>query len=340
VNNGYASGKSQLDYEVLPAAATLGLTASDIARQIRSSFYGAEVLREQRGRHEVKVMVRLPEEQRRSEADLEDMLLRTPGGGDVPLATAARFERGRAPTSIDRDEGRRVVNVTADLAAGTASSREVIASLNADVFPALLQKYDGLALEMAGAQREQGESLAALGRGYLMALIAIFALLAIPFRSYLQPLIVMSAIPFGLVGAVGGHMIMGYELSMISMFGVVALSGVVVNDSLVLIDSTNRLRRAGATAHEAIVGGATRRLRPILLTSLTTFFGLVPMIFETSVQARFLIPMAISLGFGILFATVVILLIVPVQYTIVEQIRERFGSYSSGEHEGAAAHAA
>ena len=321
INNGYASGKPQLDFEVLPAAATLGLTANDIARQLRSSFYGAEVLREQRGRHEVKVMVRLPEEQRRSEADLEDMLVRTPAGGDVPLSTVAAFDRGRAPTSIDRDAGKRVVNVTADLAAGIASARETLESLEAEVFPDLRTRYEGVTLEMAGQQREQGESLAALGRGYLMALIAIFALLAIPFRSYLQPIIVMTAIPFGLVGAVIGHRIMGFELSLISMFGVVALSGVVVNDSLVLIDTTNRVRATGVTAFDAIVAGATRRLRPILLTSLTTFFGLMPMIFETSVQARFLIPMAISLGFGILFATLVILLLVPVVYTLIEELR-------------------
>jgi multidrug efflux pump subunit AcrB len=184
---------------------------------------------------------------------------------------------------------------------------------------------------MAGAQREQGESLVALRNGYLMALIAIFALLAIPFRSYLQPLIVMVAIPFGLVGAVLGHSLMGYELSLISMFGVVALSGVVVNDSLVLIDTTNRIRAEGKDPYEPIVGGAMRRLRPILLTSLTTFFGLVPMIFETSVQARFLIPMAISLGFGILFATVVILLLVPVVYTLVEQLRSAWRGESQEE---------
>jgi len=335
INNGYASGKPQLDFEILPAAATLGLTANDIARQMRASFYGAEVLREQRGRHEVKVMVRLPENQRSSEFDLEDMLLRTPAGGDVPLSTVATFSRGRAPTSIDRDAGKRVVNVTADLAAGVASPRETLESLKAEVFPDLRVKYDGLSLEMAGAQREQGESLAALGRGYLMALIAIFALLAIPFRSYLQPLIVMVAIPFGLVGAVLGHSIMGYELSLISMFGIIALSGVVVNDSLVLIDTTNRIRATGVSAYEAIVGGAVRRIRPILLTSLTTFFGLVPMIFETSVQARFLIPMAISLGFGILFATVVILLLVPVVYTIVEEVRE--GLRGDHDHDGRSA---
>jgi multidrug efflux pump subunit AcrB len=331
INNGYASGKPQLDFEILPAAATLGLTASDIARQMRSSFYGAEVLREQRGRHEVKVMVRLPERQRQSEADLEDMLLRTPGGGDVPLSSVASFERGRAPTSIDRDSGKRVVNVTADLAAGVVSPRETLDSLKADVFPGLRDSFEGLTLEMAGAQREQGESLAALRNGYLMALIAIFALLAIPFRSYLQPLIVMVAIPFGLVGAVLGHSLMGYELSLISMFGIVALSGVVVNDSLVLIDTTNRIRAEGKDPYEAIVGGAMRRLRPILLTSLTTFFGLVPMIFETSVQARFLIPMAISLGFGILFATVVILLLVPVVYTLVEQLRSAWRGESQEE---------
>jgi len=320
VENSYAGGKRQLDFHLLDHARTLGLTASDVARQLRSGFYGAEALREQRGRSEIKVMVRLPDEQRRSEYDLEELLLRTPSGGQVPLHYVAAFDRGRAATEIVREDGRRIVDVVAELAPGVKSPREVLEALQEKEFPRLQEKYPGLELEFAGTQRAQAETFENLGKNYLIALLAIYALLAVPFRSYTQPLIIMSAIPFGFVGAVLGHLLMGYTLSLMSLFGVVALSGVVVNDSLVLIDHTNHLRSEGADACDAIRGGATRRLRPILLTSLTTFFGLMPMIFETSVQARFLIPMAISLGYGILFATGIVLVIVPALYMILEDL--------------------
>jgi multidrug efflux pump subunit AcrB len=323
IDNTFKPGKEQLDFHLKPEAMTLGVTASTLAVQLRGSLYGAEALREQRGRNELKVMVRLPESQRSSEWDLEMMQIRTPAGAFVPLKTVADYERSRAPTSINREEGRRVIDVSADLKPGVDSAREVRDDLEESVIPALVAKYPGLDWSSVGAAREQKESMKALGKGYLLALIAIYALLAIPFRSYVQPLIVMSAIPFGLVGAVVGHMLMGYELSVMSFFGIIALSGVVVNDSLVLIDATNRFREAGANATDAIVGGAVRRLRPIILTSLTTFFGLAPMLLETDVQARFLIPMAISLGCGVLFGTFVILILVPALYMIVEDARGR-----------------
>lgn len=320
VENDYASGKVQLDFQLNDHARTLGLTSLSVGRQLRAGFYGAEALREQRGRNEIKVMVRYPESERASEWDLSATEVRTPTGAWVPLASVATVDRGRAPTSIIREEGRRIVNVKAELAKGIASNQEVMASLKDDVVPELLAKYPGLSVDFAGAQREQAESLSSLGGNYLFAMFAIYGLLAIPFKSYTQPLIVMSAIPMGFVGAVFGHVVMDYGLSIISMFGIVALSGVVVNDSLVLLDATNRARANRATALEAIVFGATRRFRPILLTSLTTFFGLLPMIFETSVQARFLIPMAISLGYGVLFATFVILLLVPALYMVLDDI--------------------
>ena len=318
VVNSWASGKPQLDYSLKSEARTVGITGNDLARQLRSAFYGAEALREQRGRHEMKVMVRLPRDQRGSEHDLDQLMVRTMGGQPVPLSQVADLERNRAPTDIGRVDGRRVVNVTADLAPGVKSSSDVLASLSDEVFPELKEKYPGLQVQLVGEQQEQAEVFAALGQNYLLALFIMFALLAVPFKSYVQPVVVMAAIPMGIVGAVLGHLVMGFEMSIISMFGVVALSGVVVNDSLVLIDATNGYRRDGASAHDAIVQGGKRRLRPILLTSLTTFFGLAPMIAETSMQARFLIPMAISLGFGVLFATFVILLLVPALYLIVE----------------------
>jgi len=316
----FSLGKPRLDYHLNDNARTLGLTGADVARQIRSAFYGAEALREQRGRNELKVMVRLPEEQRASEYDMEQLQVRTAGGGFAPLASVADFERDRAPTAIKREEGRRTVNVTADLAFGVKSTQDVFKDLESTVLPALVTRYPDLRVEKAGEHREQAESFQALGQNYLLALVAIFGLLAIPFRSYTQPLIIMSAIPFGLVGAVLGHLVMGYSLSLISMFGIVALSGVVVNDSLVLIDTTNRYERGGLSKEEAIVAAGARRFRPILLTSLTTFFGLAPMILETSMQARFLIPMAISLGFGVLFATLLVLGVVPCLYMVLEDL--------------------
>lgn len=320
INNGYAAGKPQLDFTLLPNARTLGLTSADVARQIRSAFYGAEAIREQRGRNEIKVMARLPEQERVSEFDLEQLEIRTPMGAWVPLASVAQFERSQAATTISRDSGQRVVDVTAELAAGQKSTRAVLDDLTADVLPALQAKYPGLGARFAGEQESQNESLANLGQNYLFALLVMFALLAVPFKSYIQPMIIMSAIPFGFVGAVGGHVLMGFELSLISVMGIIALSGVVVNDSLVLVDAANNFRSDGMSNLEAITAAGKRRMRPILLTSFTTFFGLLPMIFEPSVQARFLIPMAISLGFGVLFSTLITLLVVPALYMIIEDI--------------------
>ncbi|MCG8423568.1 MAG: efflux RND transporter permease subunit [Proteobacteria bacterium] len=319
IENTYASGKPQLDFRLLPQARDLGITADAVARQIRGAFFGAEALREQRGRDEVRVMVRLADAERTSEFDIEDLRIRTPAGGLVPLASVAECQRGRAPTSIVREDGKRTVNVRARLAAGVVSPRPVLEMVRGELLPQLRKRHPGLDAKLVGQQRSQQESFASLGQNYILALFVIFALLAIPFRSYAQPFIVMAAIPLGLVGAVVGHVIMGFELSLISIFGIVALSGVVVNDSLVLIDATNRFRAEGLTAREAVIQSGARRLRPILLTSLTTFFGLLPMIFETSIQARFLIPMAISLGFGVLFATLVALIVVPCLYVVLEE---------------------
>lgn len=322
VDSGFSPGKEQLDMTLKPGARALGLTEADLASQLRSSFYGVEALRQQRGREELRVYVRLPDEQRESEYDFESLMLRTPGGGEIPLLDAVDVERGRSYTAIKRREGRRVVNVTADVDGIKANANEVVATLQEKQIPALLQSYDGLTYSLGGEQREQAQSLSALGTGFQMALVAIFGLLAIAFRSYGQPIIIMAVIPFGIVGAILGHVALGYGLSMISMMGVVALSGVVVNDSLILIVAINRFREDGMSAFDAMVAGGLRRFRPIILTSLTTFFGLVPMIFETSMQARFLIPMAISLGFGVLFATVIMLVLVPAIYAIFEDIKD------------------
>lgn len=320
VQNSYAAGKVQYNYSLTDSASTLGISGSDVGRQLRAAYFGSEALREQRGRNEVKVMVRMPREQRSSLETLERMRIRTPTGGFVPLDQVATLTPGSSPTDILREDGKRVVDVSALLAEGVRSNQRVVADLDANVFPEMQKQFPGLDMRYAGGQAELGESLQALLLYYVIALVVIYALLAIPFKSYFQPFIVMLAIPLGFVGAVIGHLLLGYSLSMVSMFGIVALSGVVINDSLVLIDAANTYRRknAGATAYDAIVFAGTRRLRPILLTSFTTFFGLMPLIFETSVQARFIIPMAVSLGFGIMFATFIILLVIPSGYLILE----------------------
>lgn len=323
IDDGYTPGKRQLDYSLTDEGHSLGLTQQALARQLRNAFYGAEAVRQQRGRNEIKVKVRLPREQRVRQYDLEELLIRTPQGTDVPLAQIARVEPGRAYTTISRRNGRRTVTVTANVEPMSQTS-QVQATLETEVLPDLARRFPGLAYGWEGRQQDMKESTTSLFNGLILALFAIYALLAVPFRSYYQPIIVMIAIPFGIVGAVLGHIIMGYALSLMSMMGIVALCGVVVNDSLVLIDYANRQRRDGASPSEAIHQAGGRRFRPILMTTLTTFGGLAPMIFETSRQARFMIPMAISLGFGILFATSISLVIVPCLYLMAEDVREFF----------------
>ena len=328
IDDGFAPGKQQIDFQIKPEARSLGLRSKEVARQVRHAYYGAEVLRQQRGRNEVKVMVRLPKEERISEYNLEEMILRTPAGGEIPLRSAVTIHRGRAYTDINRRDGRRIVTVTADVRPRSRAD-EVLRSLKAETLPELQKKYPGLTYSFEGRQADRRESIQSLMQGLLVALIIIFAMLAVPLNSYIQPVIIMTAIPFGIVGAVIGHLIMGYSLSVLSMFGVVALSGVVVNDSLVLIDFANRKERAGMNRRDAIHQAGIHRFRPIILTTLTTFGGLSPMIFETSRQARFLIPMALSLGYGILFATMITLVLVPSLYLIVEDIRQLFRIKSS-----------
>ena len=321
IENSFAAGKVQFDYQLKPAASDFGLSSQDIAMQIRSAFFGVEALREQRGRDEVKVMLRLPKQQRSSIEDLQQLKIRTASGAMVPLVQVAKFARKHAPTVIDREQGQRIISISAELRKGVASNQKVMAALKTKTLPELLKKYPELKFSFEGDNRSRNESLTALGRYFALALFAIFASLAIPFKSYVQPLIVMIPIPFGFIGAVAGHLLMGYNLSLISIMGIVALAGVVVNDSLVLVTTSNKLRDGGLNAIQAATQGMQSRVRPILLTSLTTFLGLAPMIFETSVHTRFLIPMALSLGFGILFATGVTLILVPVLYVSVEEAR-------------------
>ncbi len=321
VDDGFQPGKQQLDVTINPEGKSLGLSAVTVASQVRSAFYGAEVLRQQRGRNEIKIMVRLPEEQRSFEQTLDDLMIRTAGGAFVPFREIATVRRGRAYTTINRRDGRRVVEVSADVSPRSKAG-EVLGDLKTDALPKLMAQHPGLQYSFEGHQAEMRESLSSLRVNFPLAMLAIYGLLAIPFRSYSQPLIVMISIPFGVVGAILGHWVMGFDLSILSMFGIVALSGVVVNDSLIMIDYANRRRKEGGVSHhDAIHSAAIQRFRPILLTTLTTFGGLAPMIFETSRQARFLIPMALSLGYGIIFATLITLVLVPSLYMAVEDAK-------------------
>ncbi len=320
IDDGFTRGKEQFDFRLLPAGYHLGLRPETVARQIRSSYYGFEITRQLRGRNEIKIMVRLPEKERNSLRSLETMMIRIPGNGEVPLSTVASITPGRAYTEIERRDGRQVIQLTADVTPPSQTD-QVTQSLKADILPGLQSSFPGLAFDFAGKQSDRKESMQALAKGMGTAMLLVYVLLAVVFRSFAQPVIIMTAIPFGIVGAVIGHLLMDYSLSLISFFGIVALSGVVVNDALVLIDLANRKQLKGHNSYSAIVNAAVSRFRPIILTTMTTFFGLLPMIFETSRQARFLIPMAISLGFGILFATFITLVLVPSLFLILKDIK-------------------
>jgi multidrug efflux pump subunit AcrB len=301
------------------------LTLDDLARQVRHAFYGAEALRLQRGKDEMKVMIRYPEAERKSLGSVEDMRIRTPDGLEVPFSQVAQVDIQQGYASIQRAQRLRVIKVTADIDPALTNANEVRMALKDTVLPRLQNLYPGLRFTVEGEGKQQQESLGDVIKGFGLALFGIYALLAVPFRSFSQPLIVMAAIPFGFVGALMGHLIMGFNFSLLSLFGMVGLAGVVVNDSLVLVYTANRLRRQGKLSYEAIVKAGRLRFRPILLTSLTTFAGLTPMLLERSVQAQFLIPMAISLGFGVLFGTLVTLLLIPSGYMILEDLRNLFG---------------
>ncbi len=325
IADSFLPGKKELNLSLTPEGRTLGLTLSDLARQVRAGFYGAEVQRIQRGRDDIRVMVRYPAEERTSLGDIESMRIRLPNGIEVPFSTVATVEEGRGYAVINRTDRRRVVTVSADVDESQANANEINSDLRRVVLPRLAADFPGLSFDFEGEQRQQSESLGSLKINFMVAQLGIFALLAIPFRSYSQPLIIMSAIPFGLIGAILGHLVMGLDLTLLSMFGMVALTGVVVNDSLIMVDLINRQRLAGVPIARAIQQSGARRFRPILLTTATTFLGLAPMIFETSLQARFLIPMAVSLGYGIVFATAITLILVPVLYRILVDLKGLLG---------------
>ena len=315
--------------DLLPAAATLDLRKQDLARQVRQAFYGEEAQRIQRGRDDIRVMVRYPASERRSIANLVNMRIRTPTGEAVPFSEVARVKFGEGLATIRRGEGKRYAEVTALLNREITPNPDAIMQklraqgdheTEAGFLAELSARYPGMSWSLEGGMKGQQKVLWELGLGSVVAFFAMYALMAIAFKSYIQPLLIAAAIPFGFVGAVVGHILLGETFSIISFLGLVALAGVVVNDSLVLIDAINRNVREGLAIGQAVRAASRRRFRAILLTSLTTFLGLTPLMMETSFQARFMIPMAVALAFGVAFATFLTLLLVPSLYMIIEDL--------------------
>ena len=326
IKDSYSDGKDQLNISILPEAENYGITNSSLATQVRQGFYGQDIQTIQRGRDEIKVNIRYPKGDRQRISDLENMFIRTPDGREIPFKLVGKIEESISSPSITRINRKRAINITADVDISKANSNEIVRNLQDNFLPDLLSQYPYVSYSLEGEQRQQNENLESLGNNYLLALILVYILLAIPFKSYIQPLVVMSAIPFGIIGAVVGHMLLGMNFTILSMIGIVALSGVVVNDSLVLVDFINRYHKKGKTIRDAAIESGQARFRPILLTSITTFVGLIPLLLEKSLQAQFLIPMAVSLGFGVLFSTFITLILVPNGVIIIDQIKQRFSS--------------
>lgn len=321
ISDSNRSGKDELRFgQLTPAGRAMGLSLSDVAAQVRDAFYGNEVQRLQRGRDEVKVMVRFPKEARRSLDSLETMKIRTPQGAEVPVLQVIELEPGSGPAVIERTDHQRSIKITADVDTGV-NANEVVSGFTQKILSKIPEKFPGVRFAFEGEQKDQNDSVSEIGIGFLGALVAMYVLIAIPLRSYFQPLIIMSVIPFSLVGAIWGHALLGLNLSIMSLCGFVALSGVVVNDSLIMVGFVNRHQLEKTSLMESAIAAGGRRFRAIMLTSLTTFVGIMPMMLETDVQARFLIPMAVSLAFGSLFATFITLFLVPCVYLILEDIK-------------------
>ncbi len=338
IRNSYERGRPEIKLNIKPEAESLGLTLQDLARQVRAGFYGEEVQRIQRGQDEVKVMVRFPKGERDSVGYLDNMRIRTPTGGRVPFQSVAEVELTESPLFIRRFDRERAARLTAEVDKEQFEPEKILDDVMRRELPDVLSKFPGVRSRLSGASQQAREAQGELAKGAVFSLFLIFALMAIPLRSYSQPLIIMSVIPFGFIGAMGGHWLLGIPVSMTSFFGVIALSGVVVNDSLILVDFVNKERQLGVPLEQAVKNGASARFRPIILTSLTTFLGLAPItLLENSLQAQLVIPMAASLAFGILFATMITLLLIPSLYLLLNDFqsgcRKLFGRFmpSSGD---------
>ncbi len=322
IHDSFDSGKREIRIKLKPKAKNLAINTSNLARQVRQAFYGEEIQRIQRGRDDVKVFVRYPKKDRKSLYSLETMHIRLSDGSLIPLIDIAELSYSSSPSVIKRFDRKRIITVSAFIDESMTSSSKVMDDLKPKFLNKLKQNYPNVKWSLSGRQKSKNELISSMKSGFIIALIAIYILMAIPFQSYTQPLMVMSAIPFGLIGALIGHIILGLEISLLSLCGMIAVAGVVVNDNLVLVDYINKLRDKGVKLNEAIRDAGAERFRPILLTSLTTFAGLTPLMLERSVQAQFLIPMAVSLAFGVMFATVVTLILIPVSYHILDDFHK------------------
>ena len=320
-----SSGRLEYELVLKDEARVYGLSRQDLAQQMRNGFFGLEATRVQRGGDDVKVFVRLPADQRDTVSDLLVTQIRTPAGALIPLGIVAEIREGRAPTQILRRDGRTITTITADTNIAVTTGGEAYAFIAAEVIPEIVDRYPGVNIKFGGEQRTQGDAGTALAAAGAGAPFVIYALLALIFLNYWKPIVVMSAIPLGLIGAIAGHLIMGLPLSLLSIFGIIGLSGVVINNSLVMIDLYNEYLADGRDVRDAVIAGTKDRFRPIMLTSLTTFLGIFPLITETSLQAQFLVPLAVSIGFGVLFGTVMIILAVPALFIAITSLIEGVG---------------
>ena len=335
VTDSFRAGKQEVQLSLLPEARTLGLSLVDLGDQVRQAFYGYEAQRIQRGKDDIRVMVRYPEGERRSLGDLEGMRIRTADGTEVPFSSVASVNLGRGYTTIRRVDGQRVVTVTADVNRDITPPETVINAVVRKDLPDIIARHPGVSYSLAGEAEERGRSMGSLAATTLLALLVIYALLAIPLQSYTQPLIIMSVIPFGAVGAVLGHLILGMDLVFFSLLGIVALSGVVVNSSLVLVDYVNKQKDSSEGLEWVVSHAGSVRFRPIVLTSLTTFVGLAPMMLDKSLSTMMFVPMAASLGFGVLMGTVVTLFLVPCLLLVREDVMRLRGRTGQAAAQGA-----
>jgi multidrug efflux pump subunit AcrB len=318
IRSGASEIVSEIHLDIKPGAEALGLTLSELSVQVREAFYGAEAQRIQRDKDEVKVMVRYPLNQRKTIADLESMYIRTSDGREVPIMSVATLEIKPGYAEMIRINREPAIPISAAADKAVVEPDRIVNEVVEEFFPELFERYPSVKYRLDGMSIESVNMQNDLFTGFAVALFGIYALLAIPLRSYMQPLIIMSVIPFGVIGAVAGHIIMDMAISMMSIFGIIALSGVVVNDSLILVDFINRAVNEGKSVLSAVIDAGSSRFRAILITSLTTFFGIFPMLLETSAQAQFVLPMAVSLAFGIVFATVISLIVVPCLYLMLD----------------------
>jgi hydrophobic/amphiphilic exporter-1 (mainly G- bacteria), HAE1 family len=317
-------GKWEFQFAVKDNAKATGVTETDLGETVRNAYFGAEVMRLQRGRHEVKLMVRYPEEERGSLVNFREIRVRDVAGVDRPVDEIAHVTLSRGFSEINRLDQRRSITITADVDEATANADLITQSLQNDFLPKLLKNYPDVSVKWQGQREQSQESVGSLAVGFAIAIVAMFVLLVLQFKSYIQPLLILAIIPFGMIGAVWGHALLGLPLTLFSMFGLVALAGVVVNDSIVLIDFINARIRAGLSMEEALLESGQRRFRPIVLTSLTTIAGLAPLLTEKSFQAQLLIPMAASLAFGLMLATALVLILIPVFYSLYLRFTNMF----------------